>query len=102
MFFVTEHGQMGLGPRLMRQRDLVCVLLGSGVPFVLREVSGGGSGDGWYELVGECYCHGIMDGEAVRELKEGRIALRDFEVGRFGDTSPTEKIFDAVRSFISG
>ena len=99
-FLVTEQGQMGLGPRLMRPGDLVCVLLGSGVPFVLREVGGGGSGDGGYELVGECYCHGIMDGEAVRELEGGRVAVKDFEIGRSGHTNLTKKIFDAVRSFI--
>ena len=101
-FFVTEQGQMGLGPRLMRPGDLVCVLLGSGVPFVLREVGGGGSGDSWYELVGECYCHGIMDGEAVRELEGGRVALKDFEIGRSGHTNPTKKTFDAVRNLIGG
>ena len=100
-FFVTEQGQMGLGPRLMRPGDLVCVLLGSEVPFILREVGGGDSGDGWYELVGECYCHGIMDGEAVSELKKERALLRDFEIGRSRYTSPTEKVLDAVRNFIN-
>ena len=72
----------------------MCVLLGLGVPFVLREVGGGG----WYGLVGECYCHGIMDGEAVRELEGRSVVLRDFEIGRSRHTSPLETIFDAVRS----
>ena len=96
-FFVTEQGYMGLGPRLMRPGDVVCVLLGSGVPFVLRE--GGGVGGGWYGLVGECYCHGAMDGEAVRELDKGSDALRDFVIGQSGRTSLTEKTYDAARSF---
>ena len=78
----------------------MCVLLGLGVLFVLREVCGGGSGDGWYELVGECYCHGIMDGEAVTEVARGDVELRDFEIGRSGHTRPAEKISDAVRSLI--
>lgn len=73
-FFVTEEGRMGLGPRLIVPGDLVCVLLGSQVPFVLRRKV---DGDG-YVLVGECYCHGVMDGETVRGLDEGEVALRDF------------------------
>lgn len=77
-------------------------MLGSGVPFAFKGVGGGGSSDRWYELLGECYCRGVMDREAVRELKRGRVALRGFEIGRSGHTSSIEKIFDAVRSFISG
>lgn len=46
-FFVTEEGHMGLGPRWTKPGDLVWVLLGSQVPFILRAV-----GD-WYVLVGD-------------------------------------------------
>lgn len=73
-FFITEEGLMGLGPRLIEPGDLVCVLLGSRVPFVLRRKVDGDR----YVLVGECYCHGVMDGEAVRGLDEGKTVLRDF------------------------
>lgn len=73
-FFITEDGHMGLGPRLIEPGDLVCVLLGSQVPFVLRRKV---DHDG-YVLVGECYCHGVMNGEAVRGLDEGEVVLRDF------------------------
>lgn len=75
-FFITEEGRMGLGPRLIEPGDIVCVLLGSQVPFVLRRKV---DGDG-YVLVGECYCHGIMHGETVRGLDEGEVVLRDFVV----------------------
>ena len=70
--FVTEEGHMGLGPRLTEPGDLVCVLLGSEVPFVLRAV------DDYFMLVGECYCQDVMEGEAVRGLDEGKVVLRDF------------------------
>jgi hypothetical protein len=33
-------------------------------PYVLREVEKGGTW-GTYKLVGEAYCYGIMDGEAL-------------------------------------
>jgi len=35
-FLIGEHGYMGLGPRTMKSGDIVCVLLGGKVPFVLR------------------------------------------------------------------
>ena len=71
--FVTEEGHVGLGPLLTRPGDLVCILFGSPVPFVLRAVEGGR-----VVLVGECYCHGVMEGEAVRGLGDDHSTLREF------------------------
>ncbi|GKT41673.1 heterokaryon incompatibility protein 6, OR allele [Colletotrichum spaethianum] len=47
-------------PRDARVGDVVCVLLGSEVPFVIRPTR-----QGMYELIGEAYVSGIMDGEAL-------------------------------------
>lgn len=56
-FFTSLGGYMGIGPPGMRQGDSICVFLGGNVPWVVRQ-------DGHeYELIGECYVHGIMDGE---------------------------------------
>ncbi|ERF71393.1 hypothetical protein EPUS_07421 [Endocarpon pusillum Z07020] len=84
-FFVTSRGYMGFGPRDMREGDLLFVLVGGKVPFVLRQVSGGVEYEGFteeekarvYSLVGYCYVHGIMDGEAIRghEDEVGQIFL---------------------------
>lgn len=60
-FFTTAKGTIGLGPRSMRPGDLVCVLCGGKVPFILRKDGAG------YTLVGEAYVHGIMDGQALWE-----------------------------------
>ncbi|KAI0491039.1 heterokaryon incompatibility protein-domain-containing protein [Xylaria cf. heliscus] len=58
--FRTSAGQVGRGAIANRVDDEVWVLAGGNVPFILRNV-----GEGRYKLIGECYVHGIMHGEAV-------------------------------------
>ncbi|KAH8649734.1 heterokaryon incompatibility protein-domain-containing protein [Tricladium varicosporioides] len=58
--FVTGKGFLGLGPRDVKSGDVLVVFLGVDVPFVLRR-----QGDECYEVVGEAYVHGIMDGEMM-------------------------------------
>jgi len=50
----------------MMSGDVVVVLLGGKVPFVLRQVGGEGEGGQW-RLIGECYVDGVMYGEMVEE-----------------------------------
>lgn len=57
--FCTKQGALGLGPALLREGDLCCVLFAAQVPFILRSVGK------MYQLVGEAYVHGIMKGEAM-------------------------------------
>ncbi|KAL1649577.1 hypothetical protein SLS58_001634 [Diplodia intermedia] len=40
-FFVTERGCIGIGPACVRDRDVVCVLSGAAVPFILRDTRQG-------------------------------------------------------------
>ena len=58
-FFTTDNVDaiIGSGPDGIRAGDLVCVLYGGNVPFVLHP-----DGQGQYTLVGECYVSGIMQG----------------------------------------
>lgn len=69
---VTNDGYIGLGPIMARQGDHVCILYGCSVPLILREVQGGLS------LVGEAYVHGLMDGEALALLDEGRLREKEW------------------------
>lgn len=69
-FFVTNEGYFGLGSCYPRQGDIVCIIRGSPVPFVLRPRV-----DEFFELVGEAYVHGIMDGEFVRPANIERLRL---------------------------
>jgi hypothetical protein len=60
VFCITDDGYMGLVPNRTKREDHIGVILGCDVPFVLRKAEGG------WKLVGECYIHGLMDGEAMR------------------------------------
>ena len=57
-FIVTQKGYIGLAPYTTKRDDVICIFLGAQTPFLLRR-----TGDGWM-LVGECYIHGIMSGQA--------------------------------------
>lgn len=60
-FFVTRDGYFGLAPPSVEQGDAIFILRGGRVPFLLRKVS-----DTEHMIVGECYVHGIMHGEALK------------------------------------
>jgi hypothetical protein len=62
LLFRTDEGDLGYGPLSMRpgwSGDQVWVLENGRVPFVLRPVFDGKN----FELLGECYVHGVMDGQ---------------------------------------
>ncbi|RYP21724.1 hypothetical protein DL765_002080 [Monosporascus sp. GIB2] len=62
--FLGAAGFVGVGPLGVRAGDVICVFYGGSFPYILREVESGVTW-GTYELVGEAYCDGIMDGEAL-------------------------------------
>ncbi|KAN0102765.1 HET domain containing protein [Hyaloscypha variabilis] len=68
-FFVTQKGRMGLGPIEMTDGDVVAILLGGSVPFILREQGT------QFTLVGECYVHGVMKGEMLEDPSVGLETL---------------------------
>jgi hypothetical protein len=70
--FATGKKYIGLAPASTQVGDLVCVLLGGHTPFLLRPCE---EYRGRYRLVGECYIHGIMHGEA---LQHDGLALQEF------------------------
>lgn len=57
-FCITDKGYMGWVPESTTIGDQICVLHGCRVPFILRPIS-----SGRYEVVGDAYIHGRMDGE---------------------------------------
>ncbi|KAI1374161.1 HET-domain-containing protein [Hypoxylon crocopeplum] len=74
-FARTEKGYYVLGPKVMEEGDIVCVLFGGKMPFCLRPWQ-----DHQYLLVGECYVHGFMDGEVMEILSRGEASEKIFEI----------------------
>ncbi|KAK4107269.1 hypothetical protein N656DRAFT_518294 [Canariomyces notabilis] len=54
--FTTSHGMVGIGPETMEENDIVCILYGAEVPFIIRPRNEGPG----YVLVGECYIQELM------------------------------------------
>ena len=69
-FITTKNGYMGLTPPLARIGDKIVILLGGRTPFILRK-----TGREEYRFVGECYIHGMMTGEGLKEEK-----MQDFSI----------------------
>lgn len=81
-FFTAANGYIGLGPADLESGDIVSVLLGLRLPMILRPC-----GSGNYKIVGTCYVHGIMTGEALLgPLPDGWHA----EVRAIGETTQNE------------
>ena len=58
--FLSKQSYMGLARYDVKKGDKICILHGGQIPFVLRQ-------DGRYHsFKGECYVHGLMDGEGMR------------------------------------
>ena len=78
-FCLTNKGYMGLVPPATKEGDILCIILGADMPFLLRSAEkdkheadcGVKSNEEEtenlpaYRLVGECYIHGIMDDEMM-------------------------------------
>ncbi|APA15937.1 hypothetical protein sscle_15g107070 [Sclerotinia sclerotiorum 1980 UF-70] len=70
----TKNGRIGLTVAASRIGDSIVVLPGCSVPVVLRR-----DGTGW-ELVGECFVYGLMNGEAVDFVGGGRVPIEEIQL----------------------
>ncbi|KAI4942782.1 hypothetical protein J4E91_009701 [Alternaria rosae] len=72
ILFITSKGMLGLGPAITLPGDVVVVLHGAPVPFVLRP-----NEDLW-EFVGESYLYVINEGRIHREWEENGSVSEKF------------------------
>ncbi|KAK2729262.1 hypothetical protein CKAH01_10350 [Colletotrichum kahawae] len=80
---VNMEGHVGATPGDIRTGDVISVLPGGSVPFVLRPALQDAQ-SGCYQLVGPCYIEGVMFGEALLgPFPEPWLWLRDGGLGRY-------------------
>ena len=71
----------GLGPRGTQIGDIICVLFGCSVPVILRpQIDPPSSKIMHYEVVGESYIYGMMDGEAISQFPP-ETSGQEFKLG---------------------
>ncbi|PGH02631.1 hypothetical protein GX51_04514 [Blastomyces parvus] len=100
---IPAQESLCLVPMRAKKGDKVCILYGCNVPVLLRErgrgkrigcgvtengcgcgcqncASGSEGGPVSYELIGECYVHGMMDGEALVYKQRNKIKGQNFDI----------------------
>jgi Heterokaryon incompatibility protein (HET) len=81
---VSDNGHVGLASTGADYDDIICILFGGKLPFVLRPVENDPDvhaeyGDRpLYKIVGTSYIHGLVHGEAMQYLENGRASETDF------------------------
>lgn len=65
----------GLAPQNAKRNDIICIIFGCSVPVLLRECST--LNETHFELVGECYVYGYMDGEAIPQKNRPKYPYND-------------------------
>jgi hypothetical protein len=73
---LSKNRYLGLAPKLSKPGDYIFILFGLSEPAILRPQA-----DGSYIFIGTAYVHGVMKGEALKDLEEGvftgeRVAIR--------------------------
>lgn len=61
-FSITTGGRLGQMPLGTERGDLVCILMGGEVPFVIRPTHPGSNS---YNMIGDCFLNGVMNGEML-------------------------------------
>lgn len=92
-FIVTEDNFLGLGNATMLPGDMVYVLAGGSHPFVIRPEVGHSQ---HYKLIGECYLHGIMDGQALRNEYGPARRRRGESSPQLGHDTDSSDIWETV------
>ncbi len=81
---ITEHDLLGLAPEKSENGDLICIFYGCSVPVALRRMVDRVTDEEYFTFIGECYVHGIMEGEAFALARSrndnGQITEKVFEL----------------------
>jgi hypothetical protein len=66
---------MALIPDTAAEGDILCVLYGSNYPHTLRPVP---DKENMYQVIGNAYVHGFMDGEVLEWRDKGKLDEKKF------------------------
>jgi len=69
----TASSHFGIAPSIVQPDDSIFIILGCSIPMILRHVHG----NGYYEVVGECYVEGFTKGECMTDLDNGKHEIQD-------------------------
>ena len=75
VLFTTKMGLVGIGPPYIEPGDLICIIIGAQTPFLVRKIKSATEQAPMYEVVGDCYVHGLMNGEGLGMGREEDIIL---------------------------
>lgn len=75
-FGMDDRGFIANVPWNAEKKDLIVMFEGFSTPFVVRSKEETDE----FELIGDCYVHGIMDGELVRDVDDG-LGLANDQIG---------------------
>jgi hypothetical protein len=71
------------------KKDIVVLFEGFQTPFVLRKVEGGlVSSQEEFQLIGDCYVHGVMDGELLYDVEHITETLGQDQISHDADGKP--------------
>ncbi|EXJ74130.1 uncharacterized protein A1O5_02424 [Cladophialophora psammophila CBS 110553] len=68
--FISRKGHLVVSSEHVKRGDVIALIKGTQVPFILRRRTGG-----VYKLVSEAYVDGIMDGEVAEDVKFAPVEL---------------------------
>jgi hypothetical protein len=71
---LTSRGFFGVAPDSAKGDDQLCLLHGAEFPVLLRKSS---KKEAEYEFIGECYIHGLMNGQGMGIASDGANLNRD-------------------------
>lgn len=74
--FTTADGVIGLCPWTAKKGDVIVLLFGGKIPYLLRSQPSSAE----FSFVGECFVKGIMHGEFLREQQEKRVEPEVFSI----------------------
>jgi hypothetical protein len=69
--FLSSKGFIGVGPGHVTVGDKIVVILGCYAPFVVRKLEGSET----FQVIGEAYVHGIMDGEIMEDKSQEIVSI---------------------------